>query len=65
MQTYSYFLLDDKGAYVEEYIAYSDIAFEYGVTRNSVAGLFNRAHHKQSNIITLKGKQIKQVKRGL
>ena len=65
MQMFSYFLLDKKGNYKEEYVAYSDIAYEYCVTRNAVAGLFNRAHKKQSNIITLKGNKIIQVKRGL
>lgn len=48
-----YFLLDNKNKEIAEFFAYSDIAAEYNVTRGVIAGKFNRAREKGSNIITI------------
>lgn len=57
-----YFLLNENDERVEEFFAYSDIAIEYGVTRGVIAGKFNRAHKKGSNIISIEKDRIIQIR---
>ncbi|MBR2247684.1 MAG: hypothetical protein IJ880_11815 [Bacilli bacterium] len=57
-----YYLINDEGKHLAEYIAYSDIAADLDVTRNVIAGKFNRARKKGTNIIEVKGQKFKQVK---
>lgn len=55
-----YFLLNEKGEETDEFVAYSDIAIEYGITRGIVAGKFYRAHKKGLNTIMINGNKIIQ-----
>ena len=57
-----YYLLDDKNRRTEMFVAYSDIAAEFGTTRNSIAGKFYRAKHQQnSSIISVNDHLIERV----
>ena len=57
-----YYLINDKGKQLAEYIAYSDIAADLGVTRNVIAGKFYRARQNGKNIIEINGQKFKQIK---
>lgn len=57
-----YYLLNDKNKRIEEYVAYSDIAAEYGFTRGQIAGKFYRARKEDKTIIEIDGKKFEQVK---
>ena len=59
---YKYYSLTKSGKHKDEFTCYSDIAFEFGVTRNSIAGKFYRARQKQSAIINVDGTLIEQVR---
>lgn len=57
-----YYSITKNGKYLEEYVAYSDIAADLGVTRNVIAGKFYRAKQNGKNIIEVNNKLFKQVK---
>lgn len=57
-----YYSLTKQGKEKEEYVAYSDIAADLGITRNVIAGKFYRARKAGTNIIEVNGQQFKQVK---
>lgn len=57
---YTYYLLDENGDHKDQYTCYSDIAFEFGVTRNSIAGKFYRAQKKLKLVIDVNGNKIKK-----
>ena len=57
---YKYFLKTKSGKYKDEFLSYGDIACEYLVTRNVIAGKFNRAHKNHENTICICGDMIEQ-----
>ena len=57
-----YYSLTKQGKEKEEYVAYSDIAADLGVTRNVIAGKFYRAKKEGKNVIEVNGQRFKQVK---
>jgi hypothetical protein len=46
----------------EEFLSYTDIANEFGMTKGMVAGKFYRATKKGKNSIFLNGKEIQRTK---
>lgn len=57
-----YYSITKNGKHLEEYVAYSDIAADLGVTRNVIAGKFYRAKKEGKNVIEVNNKLFKQVK---
>lgn len=57
-----YYSITKNGKHLAEYVAYSDIAADIGVTRNVIAGKFYRAKKEGKNIIEVNGQRFKQVK---
>ena len=62
MRNSKYFLLNRRGKCTDEFVAYSDIGAEFGVSRNSVAGKFYRARKIGSDTIVINGNKIKQIR---
>lgn len=62
MYSYKYYEIDKNNKYKEEYLCYSDIAMDLGVTRNVIAGKFYRARKKNIDIITVNNKKFKRIK---
>lgn len=56
-----YYSLFKNGKRKDEFVAYSDIAAEFGTTRNSIAGKFYRARKEGSDTIIVNGVKIQQV----
>lgn len=46
----------------KEFISYTDVATEFGITKGAVAGKFYRATKKGKNSISLNGKEIQRTK---
>jgi len=62
MNGYKYYSVTKTGKQLDEYVAYSDIAADIGVTRNVIAGKFYRAKQAGKITIEVNGKLFKQVK---
>lgn len=62
--TYTYYRLTSRGNRKEQFFSYVDIAYEYGTTKGSIAGKYDRARAKNSNIINVNGNRIEKVKVG-
>ena len=58
---YNYYRLSSSGTRKEQYISYTDIACEHNVTRNSIAGKFDRAKNNERIIIDVCGTKIEKV----
>lgn len=58
---YNYYRLSPRGLRREQYMSYTDIAIEHGVSRNSVAGKFDRAKKNERVIINVNGTKIEKV----
>ena len=61
MAKYDYYTLSESGKRKDLYCSYTDIAFEFGVTKGSIAGKFDRARRKNSNIITIGDTKIERI----
>lgn len=57
-----YYNVTKTGKKLAEYIAYSDIAADLGITRNVIAGKFYRARQKGQTTIEVSGQLFMQVK---
>ena len=53
-----YYSLTKQGKEKEEYVAYSDIAADLGVTRNVIAGKFYRAKKEGKNVIEVNSQRF-------